>query len=197
MKNAFVNSSLNIISKENEYNEIELKKLKYGLEGLYSFVTKYTIILLLNIILGNMIEFIIFHLCYSLCRAFGFGLHAKTNIGCWIVSTIVYVFIPFCIKNIVFPKSIIVFIALVSSFTISLFAPADTKKRPLRNEEKRKQDKILAIIICVIYLFLITSFNNFITYCLTYALLFESIMVNPITYKLFKQSYNNYKNMNV
>lgn len=197
MKNAFVTSSLNIISNSKECSEAELKKLKYGLEGLYSFTTKYFVILILNILLGNTIEFIVFHICYSLIRAFGFGLHAKTNVGCWIVSSIIYIGIPFMIKNIVISKSILLIIAVISSFIISLFAPADTKKRPLIHKDKRNQDKLIAIIICTLYLLMILFFNNFIIYCLTYALLFEAIMVNPLTYIISKQSYNNYKSLNV
>ena len=197
LKNAFINSSINLIKKNKECDNIEIKKLKYGLEGLYSFVTKFTIILLINVFLGTTIEFILFHFSYAILRAFAFGLHAKTNVGCWIVSTIIYVIIPQIIKYILIDKTLLLIIGIIASIVIAIFAPADTKKRPLKNKNKREQDKIIAISICVIYLILIYYANGYLTNCLTYSLLFESIMVNPITYILTKQSYNNYKRLNV
>ena len=197
LKNAFVNSSLNIITNSKECDEIEIKKLKYGLEGLYSFITKFSVILIINMILGTTKEFILFHFSYALVRAFGFGIHAKTNIGCWITSSIVNIFIPQLIKRVIIDKYILIITGIISSIIIIIFAPADTKKRPLKNKHKRKQDKVLAIIVCITYLVIINYSNHYIIYCLTYALVFEAIMVNPITYIITKQSYNNYKKLNV
>ena len=194
---AFVNTSLNIILNNKECSEHELIKIKYGLEGLYSFVTKYTFILLLNILLGTTLEFIVFHVTYAIIRAFGFGLHAKTNLGCWIISTISFVIIPFIIKNIFISKLILFVIGVIATVIIIIFAPADTKKRPLIHKDKRMQNKVISIIICLLYLCLIYILNNFIVNCLAYALLFESLMINPLSYMISKQSFNNYKKMNV
>lgn len=197
MKDAFVNHSLNIIRSNKECDDIEIKKLKYGLEGLYSFVTKYTVIVLVNIFLNTFIEFFIFHIAYALIRSVGFGLHAKTNKGCWVVSLLVNISIPLLIKHVLIDKLYLIIVSIIAAIIIAIFAPADTKKRPLIHKNKRIQDKIIAIVICLVYILLIIYINNFFSYCITYALLFESIMVNPITYRLTKQSYNNYKNMNV
>ena len=193
MKNIFVNHSLNIIKNNKDCDEIEIKKLRYGLEGLYSFVTKSTIILLLNLLVGTIKEFVAFFISFALIRAFAFGVHAKTNIGCWITSIIVNVGIPLLIKYFFISKIYLIIISVITTIIISIFAPADTRKRPLKNINKRRQDKILAIIVSIIYLIMIILLNNYIIYCLTYALLYESIMVNPLTYMITKQSYNNYK----
>ena len=197
MKNAFVNHSLNIIKNNKECDEIEIIKLRYGLEGLYSFITKYTVIVLINILLKTFIPFFIFHLTYALIRSVAFGLHAKTNAGCWVASLLINIGIPLLIKYILINKIYLIIISIASSIIISIFAPADTKKRPLIHKDKRNQDKIIAIIICLIYITLVIYINNFVSYCITYALLFESVMVNPLTYIITKQSYNNYKKMNV
>ena len=197
LKNAFVNRSLDIIKNSKECDEIELKKLRYGLEGFYSFITKYIFILIINIILGTVLEFIIFHLAYAFIRSVGFGLHAKTNIGCWIFSTIINVGIPLIIKYYYVPKNILIVLWLISFIAISIFAPADTKKRPLIRKKQRIQNKIIAIIVCLVYLLLMIFLDNFIVNTLVYALLFEAVMVNPLSYLLTKQSFNNYKNSNV
>ena len=62
-------------------------------------------------------------------------------------------------------------------------------------EEKRKIYKLLSIISCVIYLVLIILIPNFlIKNLLLFALILESILILPITYKIFKLPYKNYLN---
>ena len=193
MKEKFLNSSMKLIKNNHNYSKEQLEIIEYGLEGLYSFVTKSTIILLLNLLVGTIKEFVAFFISFALIRAFAFGVHAKTNIGCWITSIIVNVGIPLLIKYFFISKIYLIIISVITTIIISIFAPADTRKRPLKNINKRRQDKILAIIVSIIYLIMIILLNDYIIYCLTYALLYESIMVNPLTYMITKQSYNNYK----
>ena len=82
-----------------------------------------------------------------------------------------------------------------SRVCIIFFAPSDTVKRPLYNKKKRIIRKILNIILAIIYVVvaLILKSNYFYTLILT-SLIIEVIVINPLTYKIFKQPYNNYKN---
>ena len=51
MKSFFINNSIKIITNYNKnYNQEELEKLKYGLEGIYLTITKTIIIILLGIL---------------------------------------------------------------------------------------------------------------------------------------------------
>ena len=91
-------------------------------------------------------------------------------------------------------KTILLLVACISAVIISTFAPADTLLRPLIHKDKRIIDKILSVSISISYILLIIFVNNpLITTCLMYALLLEAIMVNPLTYLIFGQSFNNYK----
>ena len=197
VRSLFINNSINIISKYENLSDIDIKKLRYGLDGLYSFVTKYFILIIFNIILNTLVEFLVLQVAYVLIRSMGFGLHAKTNIGCWILSIMMFTITPLLIKYFVFDKILLIIISLVSSIVISIFAPADTSKRPLIRKDKRLINKVIAILICLIYLGLIYLLNNFIVYCLTYALLLEALMINPLSYMLIGQSFNNYKKLHV
>ena len=76
-----------------------------------------------------------------------------------------------------------------------LYAPADTVKRPLINKKKRKMYKILSVITALIFISLIFIVDNFlIKNILIFALILESILILPITYKIFKLPYRNYLN---
>ena len=47
MKNAFMEKSMNFITKYDNYSEKDIEKMRYGLEGIYLTVSK-TIIIFLN-----------------------------------------------------------------------------------------------------------------------------------------------------
>ena len=75
-----------------------------------------------------------------------------------------------------------------------IFAPADTEKRPLLNKKKRNIYKIITIIFVITFIVLILFLENIkITQTLMFALLIEAALTNPITYKIFRLPYNNYK----
>ena len=75
-----------------------------------------------------------------------------------------------------------------------LFAPSDTKARPLIHKEKRIRAKIFSIII-VIVLYIINLYLNNSIFLNTslYALFIQSLVMNPLVYKIFNAPYNNYK----
>ena len=99
MKDKFVNSSIKFIMKYQECDDLKLKKLNYGLQGIYSLVVKLIVIIIISIITKTISQTLLFLLFYSGIRTYSFGWHAKTNIGCWISSIIVYNIIPLLIKN--------------------------------------------------------------------------------------------------
>ena len=78
-----------------------------------------------------------------------------------------------------------------------LFAPADTKKRPLPNKKKRIIRKIITVMIGIIYTLIIIFINNqYWTGIILSSLIIQAIVISPLTYRLFNQPYNNYKMLN-
>ena len=83
---------------------------------------------------------------------------------------------------------------IVALISMILWAPADTPKKPLIRKENRKKCKIISIIVVIIYTIIIFTVNNtMITTSITYALIIQSIVINPLTYKTTKTQFNNYK----
>lgn len=198
MKEQFLNSSINLITKNKQYTHEEIEIISYGLEGLYLTLTKMIIIITLSLILGILKETIILLLCYNIIRSQSFGLHASKSIYCLISSIIFFIGGAFLCKYISLPNWLIISTSLLCNIFLILYAPADTHKRPLINEKKRKRFKKLSVILGIIYTILIIIFiGHPITNFLLLGMLEAVLMILPISYKMFKLPYNNYKNYGV
>ena len=85
-------------------------------------------------------------------------------------------------------------ISIYALISMMLYAPDDTQKRPRINSKHRKKLKCTSIIITITYIFLTILINdNYICNLIYLALLIQSTAIIPITYKIFKMPYNNYK----
>ena len=195
MKEKYLNSTISFITKYKEYSNEEIENMRYSLEGLYLTFTKLIVIFSLAIILGIFKEVIILLILFNIIRFTGFGFHAKTSMECLITSTLLFVGIPYLVLYLEPNKITLLVIGIISLIILSIYAPADTIKRPLPNKKKRLYRKIGTIVIASI--FITISFfikNNTISYLLIIALFIESIMVSPLIYKIFGQPYKNYLN---
>lgn len=194
MKEKFVNSSLSFLTKYQKCDEVKTKILRYSLEGLYSLIIKISVVLIIAIITNTIKETGLIIIFYAGVRTFSYGLHAKSNIACWLITITTYNIIPLLIKNTVISDIagyIILAIALISAL---LWAPADTPKKPLIHKEKRIKCKILTALFTILYtcIFIFTK-STIIKNTLIYALIVEIIFINPLTYKLTNTKFNNYK----
>lgn len=194
MKKFVLDNCMNIIKNNKQYDDIKLAEIKYGLETLYLTFSKLIIISLIAIILGIFKELIIFILIYNIMRAPSFGLHATKSWICLLSSTITFIGIPLIINNIQINNTYKVIIGIITTIGIFTFSPADTKKRPIVNKKRRKIYKTLSTIISIIYVILSISIkNNYISNSLLFSIILQNILISPITYKIFKLPYNNYK----
>ena len=195
MKEAFINHTISFITNNNDnLSALEKEKLAYGLEGIYLTITKTVIILLIALVLGFVKEFIISLILFNIIRYPGFGFHAGKSIVCLISSTILILGLPYLLINIDLNLTIKIILCCVAVLAFIIWAPADTKKRPLTNKKKRLIRKIATIVIAVIYSIAIIMLNeNVISDLFLAALLIEAILVSPFMYNFFNESYNNYK----
>lgn len=195
MKEKFLEKSLNYIKKNKELDHYNEVKLKYGLEVLYHFITKLVFILLFSLVLGIFKQVLLMIAFYGPLRACVHGIHSNSNIGCWTSTIIDYILFGLYLKY--FPINKIVFFTSVVIAFISyiLFAPADTKYRPLVGKNNRKRLKLMALIFLTLELALCLIHNFLIPYVF-YSSIITVIIINPIVYSLFHNSTNNYKNYN-
>ena len=194
VKKNFIEKSISLIKSRKELNTIEEKKMRYGLEAFYNLITKTIVLFVLAILFDLVLELLVLTFIYSTLRLYGFGLHAKTSLQCWITTLPIYLGGCLIIKYLTIPNEVAFIIWIFSFVSFILFAPADTPSRPLIHKEKRIRAKILSTIIVFIYflVFLLVS-NSLLKNAILYALIMESISINPIIYRLCNIPFNNYK----
>lgn len=195
MKNRIINNLIDIIKKYNNFDDIKLQEIKYGLETIYLTIIKTIVFIIISIILSTLKELLLFMLFYGILRLTGFGVHAKKSIHCWISSFITFILIPILIKYLQLNNIIISILLFIAILLLIIYAPADTPKRPLINKKKRIIYKVLTIFVAITYtILIIIKPTNLITNSMIYSLLLEGFLVTPLSYKLFGVSYKNYKN---
>lgn len=195
MKNKVLDSILNFLKKQSDYSESDLIKIRYGLEGIYLTITKLLVIFMAALLLEIFKEVIICLLLFNLIRYFSFGFHAEKSYECLILSLLNFIAIPYLFLN--FNRALVldIIIGFVCLLILLIYAPADTVKRPLRDIKKRLFRKFSTLLIAIIYFVLLIMFNNnYLSDLLLSVLVVDAIIVNPITYLIFRQPYNNYKN---
>lgn len=195
MKNVVVNHLMNSVIKYKGFDEIKLKEIKYGIESFYLTITKTIVIFLAAYLLGIFKTLVLFMLFYTLLRINGFGLHAKKSWQCWVGSIIIFLLIPYLCIYMNISKIIQIIIPLICLVFVAKYAPADTEKRPIISSKKRLFHKVMCLITVIIYIFFIFFLqNNYLSNIIFFSILLETIMILPISYKIFGLKYNNYKN---
>lgn len=186
---------MDLVKKNNPtYQEEKLEEIRYGLESIYLTYTKIFLIFVLAYFLGIIKETLLLLVTYNIIRTFAFGIHATKSIYCLITSLILFIGGVYVVKYIslnIYVKAIISIILLICIYK---YAPADTYKRPLINERKRKKYKVISTILGIAYVILIIIFNNYIiSNYLLIGMLETVIMIHPIVYKIFNLPFDNYK----
>lgn len=194
MKKYIINKCLSYIKKYNNYDDVKIKEIEYGLEGIYLTFTKLTFIIVLSFILKIPKEVFIYMIIFNIIRTPSFGLHATKSWICLVSSTILFIGIPMLCIYLNINIIIKIVITVIMILLIFKNSPADTYKRPIVSKKRRKRLKVISTIIASIYLIIILFINNnYISNCLMFALIMQSCMISPVIYKIFKLPYNNYK----
>ena len=194
MREKFAENGTTFITTYYTYEGKDLDKIKYGLLTFYSYFTKTSVVFIIAIILGTFLETILFKCCYALIRSFAFGIHASKNIYCWLTTIFIYILVPYLIKTITINEQLKFWIIMISIFSFLLYAPSDTEKRPLINRQKRHFSKLMSLAILMFFeLIIIFTKNNLLVNSAIFSLIIECICLWPITYKIFRMPYNNYK----
>lgn len=193
MKKFIINKCMNYIKKYNDYDEIKLKEIEYGLVSIYLTFSKLIVIFTLAILLGIFKEVLIFLLLFNIIRLTAFGLHATKSWICLVSSTIMFIGLPLVCKNLNINIYLKIIICAINIVLIYKNAPADTYKRPIVNKTRRLIYKTLSTGTSIVFSFIaILIDNNFISNSLIFACILENCLISPYVYMLFRLPYNNY-----
>lgn len=195
MKKKILNHCMEVVkNKYPEYDEDKLEIINYGLESIYLTFTKIIIIFVLAIILNIWKEVLLLLAFYNLIRVSAFGMHAKKSIHCLIISLTLFIGGVYLCRYLVIPLILKVVLSIICIILIAKYAPADTEKRPIINKKLRKKYKIISVIISGVFAnsIVLLSDKNISNYLLL-GMIEATIMLLPITYKIFDLPYDNYK----
>lgn len=195
MKKKFLDYAIATIHAHNPtYNETKLAELRYGLEATYLTVTKTIIIFFIALLLGIFKEMIIMLLIFNILRTTGFGLHATKSWICLLFSTFVFIGFPYIATIFNMPMIFKYLLAIASTVLMFIYAPADTKKRPLIDKRKRNKYKIITTATCLMLNIVAICVQNLtLSNLIIFGIWTEIFLILPSSYRLFNLSYNNYK----
>jgi len=123
-------------------------------------------------------------------NSFASGVHAKREWTCLPTSAFVFFGITYLGINLSLSIHIINCIFVLCFAAILIYAPADTEERPIVSRKLRKKLKILSVItILVLYAIALYSLGAKASSIITFAVLFESVLILPVTYRLAGSMY--------
>lgn len=193
MRQYLIGNITKFIDLNTGFNFCELEKIHYGLEALYMNITKIVVIIFISVLLKTLFGTILFLFFFNNLRMFSFGIHAQKSSQCWMFSLLFFVGIPYVSYLIIIPHYLRVLLYWFCLVCFGLYSPADTKNRPILNNEKRKRFKILTLIITTIcFLLSFITNNNLCLNLMLFASLLETILILPVTYKLLAVPYANH-----
>lgn len=154
----------------------------YGLFMLLSQLMFFIIACIFGLILGCVLESIIFYIAFQFIRRYAGGYHASTETRCEILSTLS---ILACIVVIKLSKTydfqtVLLLITILSAVCIFVFCPLDTPEKPLSDKEFKYFRKVSWIILFVIIVAIIISYVfkfQMVTVPCCLSLILESILL--------------------
>lgn len=145
----------------------------YGIELILSFIISTSIIMLIGMALGQLIQTLTFLVVFVGLRRFTGGYHANSYFICkmFTIGTYLIVLLLSNISNIDIPQ--IAIITILGLLIIIIWGPIENPNKPLTLNEK-KRNKIIALLlypICIFIGFLVSHYSqplsNVICYTLT------------------------------
>ena len=188
------NKILSILSTNNNTEE-EKEILLFGITRIVEDIPKTIGIILIGILLNIIKEMVIVTVIIMLYKTFVGGVHAKTNLGCFIYSVVFYLAIIYSAKYLVltgmYKTLTYILIYIFSMYCILVYAPADVPEIPKVNAKLRKTLKIKStVMLNLIYIVSLLFIKN-IAYqtIIIYSVFYISIMTTRTMYKIFKAEY--------
>lgn len=171
--------------------------LLFGITRILEDIPKFVAILFICFLLNMLKELFIVFIVTVLYKTFIGGAHARTNFGCFIISTI-YFTLPIILAkyinyNIYIFYSLLIVDIVFSAYVIIKLAPADTEEIPIINKIKREKFKLGATISAIILNILIIFFIKDILYTklILYTILLINIFATKTMYKILKCKFGN------
>jgi len=176
---------------------LEFTKMVIGTEIMLINISKLFLVYLIAVLLGTLIPTLITHGAYILIKRFSFGLHALNTTVCTVVSCILFALAPWLLSHLLLVSmgnSLVLAVFPFMILALYLYAPADTKARPLVGKKLRTRLKWKAVVCGIILMAAALLVpNESAKFLMAMGAAFQVISILPITYKILKRSQHNYQ----
>ena len=198
MENKLIHSTaiklVNWLSRNNPREGKAYLRLVYNTEALLMNITKLIIVFAISLSIGILPLTIATLIGFNVIRRYSFGIHAKNSTVCTIFSIIMFILIPFVLKNIGVPNFVVLPVFVLIIMTLFLYAPSDTEARPLVGKKKRAKLKKRALVSGTLLMLAVLLFPvGSIKTMLTLGAVYEVISILPISYMILNRKHNNYE----
>jgi len=171
-------------------SEEKLAEIDYGIAAFIANSYKTAFIFILAILLNVFQYFLIAFVSFGALRTFASGVHAKREWTCLPVSIILFFGILYLGMTIELNIYMLSTIFILCFTAVLRYSPADTEERPIVSRKLRKKLKILSVITTlVLYAIALYSLGTKASSIITFAVLVESILILPATYRLAGSMY--------
>ena len=126
-------------------NTFSKKKVRLGIEILLINISKFLIIALVASILDVLFEALITGSCIAFLRITLGGKHASSSFKCTLFSLILLLDCIFLSKLILVNNTTLILCYPILIYLVYKFAPADTIKNPIKDENRRYNLKISSV----------------------------------------------------
>ena len=152
------------ISSKLGYDEEKSNVIAYGLFAVMQILASLFLVAIFGIILGILVQALIFSFTASILRQYSGGAHASDPGICLIVGTAATVGLTY-LAHILMPilsDSIIIalqaFVMFYGFYIVIKKAPVDSAAKPIKSEKKKNKMKNLSIFVLSFYLLVIIIF---------------------------------------
>ncbi len=182
----------NILLTDEQSSDDEKEIILFGVTRILEDLPKFIAIFLMCYLLNMLKELSIVFLITISYKTFVGGAHARTNLGCFLISSM-YFILPIILAKYFNYSAYLLYILVAVAIIFSIYiivkiAPADTEEVPIINKKKRNQLKVFGGISIIVITFSTIMLIKDITYIkiILYTLFLINLFATPLAYKLLK-----------
>lgn len=152
MLNILIKKSTDYLISHNVIDADDRDVYEYGFHSLYSNVIIFSIIGLISIAVKQFPQTVIYHIAFILMRNNAGGYHAKTQVQCFFMSTIIWMLSLWIIATIASP-ALTICLALFSAILIWIKAPIEHENNPMSEKKfirMKNRSRLISSVLFVI-----------------------------------------------
>ena len=164
-------------------------KLKYGTHVFYINTIKMLLLVVVASILGVLPYVAVFALAYGALRIFSFGVHLKNSFLCTLIGVVYYLGSVYLSLYVEIPLWARIALLIVSVVGFVSYAPAQTKKRPIPEHQRKtlKKKSLVTLAVVAVLTFVLHYTLPVFSNLVLMAAVCQTVNLLPTTYKIFNE----------